>query len=167
MPTTTPEAIRNAMSVALMAVEPESYGHVKFRQHRHERGVTFREWAMQNPQGCERKFSIRSIGGASAPETSGGDVEWVEQRMECVVAYPRDWNPGSQGNLDLDDLISADARLVVKTIGTVGYQTLEASVGSAAASVTHDRDDREVLASVVLLVVPLTAQYYRSLTSTP
>jgi len=165
--TTTSAAIRDLMATTLAAVTPESHAHVKFRQFREDHSSAFRDWCNANPQGCERKFSIRDRGGASAPMSAGGLVEWVERDFEVVIAYPRMWNPGSQGALDLDDVIEADERLVAKSIGTHGYSSLVSATTTANATVIHADASLERTASCVFLVLPMSVSYLRSIGASP
>jgi hypothetical protein len=161
---TTPDAIVDRMAALVVAVAPTTHSTQRFVQHREE--MDFREWALANPSACLRRFSIVFLGDTSQALVTSGELERVEESIECVIAYPADFRHGGRQLHGLRTTMSKDAVTVEKTIGVVASDTTLKSLATIfrVADISRESgtgaDGRVV---VLFTVIPLRVEYARSL----
>ena len=155
MTTTTPGTLRTTIAARIVALTPSLDSEVLFREHREE--DSFREWALNNPAGCLRRFSVRQGPRVEQPTVTDGLTEMVAQEFEILVAYPTDGRFGALKMADLDNAVERDRAQIAKTIGTNGTAYTDATV-------TTEDEDREDIGPVTVGVVRLLARYFRSAT---
>lgn len=156
--TTTIAAIRDNLATRIAAVTPTDQANVPFRVYREE--MPFREWCAANPGGCFRRYSVRATATVTAPTVTDTAVEWVEQDLDVMIAYPTTGRFGARVMVDVDEIVFADLQKLEHTVGTNGYATFAASIPDAA--VTTIEAAREDAGPVTFGVLRLRAHFYRS-----
>lgn len=160
MSTTTGPDVATVIAARITAITPAYDSSDRFEEITYEQGL--RPFALANPAGCLRRFSVMPGPDVELPDITDGLVEAVWQGFLVEVAYPTDWRCGPQGIRDLVKRIQLDREQISKTVGTNGYATYASEPGSITATTTLEtRDD---MGPVQIAVVGLRARYFRSAT---
>lgn len=158
--TTTGDAVATAIATRITAIVPSLHSGDRFREITYEQGL--RSFALANPAGALRRFSVMPGPDITGPNVTDGLTEAVEQDMIVEVAYPTDWRMGSRQLRSLVAAIDADRSQIAKTVGTNGFATYATVDGSPTVWTTLEtRDD---LGPVQIGIVRLRARYFRSAT---
>lgn len=163
MATTTATAIRDAMLTAAEALTPTSLSGTRFRRHREE--VPIRDFANQNPLAAFRYISILDTFDFEEPRMSDLVNEEVWTTFEVVVAYPSAGKGlfGARQELSMQTVMEQDIHKLRHAIGANGYATLDASVGTAAATVVEDGPSVEIGQPCSFVVLNLRTRYLRAM----
>ncbi len=160
MSVTTGDAVATAIATRVAAIAPTTLAGDPFREITYETDI--RTFALNNPTGCRRRFSVMPAPDVEPPTQTDGLTEAVFQEFAVEVAYPTDWRYGSRGIRDLVKTVQDDRELIAKTVGTNGFASYATEPGSVTVeTVAESRDD---LGLVQIGVVRLRARYFRSAT---
>lgn len=160
MSTTTGDGVATAIATRVAAITPSNLAGDPFREITYE--TDLRTFALNNPTGCRRRFSVMPGPDVEVPEQTNGLVDAVFQEFAVEVAYPTDWRYGSRGIRDLVKTIQDDREQIAKTVGTNGFASYATEPGSV--TVVTMAETREDLGVVQIGVVRLRARYFRSAT---
>lgn len=161
MSTTTGDAVATAIATRIAAIAPGIHAGDPFREITYE--TDLRTFALNDPTGCRRRFSVMPAPDVETPDVTDGLTEAVHQNFVVEVAYPTDWRYGPKGLRDLIATIDADRSQIAKTVGTNGFASYSTEAGSPTVW-TLSPETREDLGPVQIGVVVLRARYFRSAT---
>ncbi len=160
MTTTTADAVATAIATRITAIAPGLHAGDRFREHRYE--IPLAEWALANPTGCLRRFSVMPSFDISPPDVTDGLTEAVEQDFLVEVAYPSSHRFGPRGLRDLMAAIDADRSQIAKTVGTNGFASYASEPGTV--TIWTVAESGEDLGAVKVGSVRLRGRYFRSAT---
>lgn len=162
MTTTTGDAVATAIATRIAALVPTLHAGDKFREITYEQGL--RSFALAQPGGCLRRFSVMPGPDIEGPDVTDGLTEAVWQDMIVEVAYPTDWRLGAKQLRGLVAAIDADRSQIAKSVGTNGYATYAAVAGSPTVQTAPNGETRDDLGPVQIGIVRLRTRYFRSAT---
>ena len=154
--TTTLDAIRDEQIAVLQALTPKALASVKFRTALDE--LDFRTWAQAESLAAFRRFTIEDNYTYDAPEIHGGDVVFRRPLVDVIVAYPRDYRYGGTNRRGMRDVMDQDREQIDYAIGVWGTGNMTDSSASLV-DIAYEQ-----LESVVLMIMTLQVNYYRSTT---
>lgn len=117
---TTIGAIRDRAIAVIHNLTPNLLTPDKFKAYLNEGDGDFRAWCASQPQACQRRFQIRTVGIDAPAMITNGDYERRRFEMTLMVAYAQTSRAGKANALSRDDLIDADRRQIEQSIGMTG-----------------------------------------------
>jgi len=161
--TTTWQAVRRQMVIAVNAIVPSSLAHQGFRLTDTER-ADFYDHVVENPQGAFREFEIEFLSGEGIG-IQNYQVQMVRVEARCGIAYPHTWGlyktkAGNQtwNERALRALADEDRNLIDKAIGIRGGSNYVAAQRSCVVGAT----EFEEFDGVTIMVLPLEVTYFES-----
>jgi hypothetical protein len=162
MSTTTGDAVATLIATRITAIVPGLDSDDRFEEITYEQGLA--SFALADPGGCLRRFSVMPGPTIEGPDVTDGRTEAVTQDMIVEVAYPTDWRHGPRALRDLVAAIDADRSQIAKTVGTNGFAAYASDTGEPTVWTAESGETRDDLGPVQIGVVRLRARYFRSAT---
>jgi len=134
---TTLAIVRDEQITAITAIVPLSiaYDH---RFEVSEGSYDFRAWAQANPSAAFRRFDTEDAFADAVPDVFDGTRVYTPRAADVLVAYPRNYQYGSQGLRSLDRVMREDMNTIVATLGGTSIYTDCAAILQSVTIETYE-----------------------------